>query len=98
MSSLRKLAIAYSIVVGLAATWALCVEARLLHAAGEHLLPDIVLALVTLPASLSIGPMYETWPAFFSKPFTQIAWTALCGAAQAAVLFVAAHLNRRRSP
>lgn len=98
MSALRKLAIAYSIVVGVAATWAFYVDARLLHSDGEHLLPGMALSLVTLPASLSMGPMYEAWPTFFSKPFTQIAWTALCGAGQVAVLFVAAGLFRRRSP
>lgn len=96
MAVLRKLAIVYSIVVGLAATWAIYVDARLLHSGREHLLPDIVLALVTLPSSLSIGPMYETWPTFFSKPFAQIGWTILCGAGQVAVLFVAAGLRRRR--
>ena len=97
MPALRKLAVVYSIVVGLAAGWAFYVDARLLHSAREHLLPDIVLMLVTLPASLSVSTMYEAWPAFFSKPFTQIAWVTLCGIEQVGVLFLVAGLMRRRN-
>ncbi len=96
MPVLRKLAIAYSIIVALAMIWAFYVDVRLMHSVREHLLPDIVLALVAFPASLSIAPMYEAWPAFFSRPFTQTAWAALCGAGQAAVLFAMAALIGRR--
>ena len=96
MPALRELAIAYSIIIALAAIWAFYVDVRLVHSVREHLLPDLVLALITLPASLSLGPLYETWPTFFSRPLVQPAWTAFCGAAQAGVLFLVAALISRR--
>ena len=98
MSAFRKLAIAYSILVVLTATWALYVDAHPLHYAQEHLLPSTALLFITLPASLSVGTMYEAWPTFFSRTFTQIAWITMCGVGQAAVLFLVAGLVRRRMP
>jgi hypothetical protein len=91
---LRTLAVCYLIIVGLIAFWAFYVDARLLYSTREHLLPGFVLGVVSLPASLSVGVMYDTWPTFFSKPFTQIAWVTLCGVGQAGVLFVASRLMR----
>jgi hypothetical protein len=95
MSIFRKLAVCYLIVVGIAALWAFYVDARLLHSGREHLLPDIVLGLVTLPASLSVGLIYDMGPTLFSKPFTQIAWVTLCGVGQAGALFLVSRFMRR---
>ena len=97
MTVLRKLAIAYAAIIGLAAIWAWWVDISLLQSPKEHLLPDIVLAFLSLPSSLSVGCLYDTWPTLFSKPFVQLASLTLCGAAQVAVLFLASGLAQRAS-
>lgn len=83
---------AYLIVVLLAASWAIYVDATLLHSEREHLLPDVVLAIVTLPSSYSLGPLFEIWPDFFSLPFVQVGYMILCGLAQTWFMWV---LSRR---
>jgi hypothetical protein len=84
-------ATAYLIVVLLAAGWAFCMDATLLHAQREHLLPDIVLAVVTLPSSYSLGLLFDIWPAFFSLPFVQAGYMTLCGLVQAWLLLILTH-------
>ena len=96
MSALQRIAIGYLAIVLLAAAWAVAIDATLLHSQREHLLPDILLAFVTLPSSLSISSVYSAWPAFFSLPFTQVAWATLCGVFQSAVLFVLGWRRRKR--
>ena len=81
-------AITYAVVVLLAAGWALYVDATLLHPHREHLLPDIVLAVVTLPLSYSLDLLYKNWPDVFSLPFAQVGYLILCGFAQAWLLFI----------
>lgn len=81
----------YLIVVLLAAGWALYVDATLLHSQREHLLPDIVLAVITLPSSYSLSFLFEIWPDFFSLPFAQVGYMILCGLAQAWLLLVLTH-------
>jgi hypothetical protein len=92
MTASRKVATAYTVIVGLAVAWAWYVDVSLMHSPREHLLPDIALSMVSFPASLSVGFMYDAWPATFSRPFAQLAWLTLCGVGQAVVLFVAAGL------
>jgi hypothetical protein len=82
---------AYLIVVLLAASWALYVDATLLHSQREHLLPDIVLAVVTLPSSYFLSLLFGNWPELFSLPFAQVGAMMLCGLAQAWLLFVLTH-------
>jgi hypothetical protein len=84
---IRTLAIFYASLIALAAIWAWYVDITMLHSQREHLLPDIVLAFLSLPSSISLGSMYKAWPVFFSKPLTQVAWITLCGFGQAAVLW-----------
>jgi len=94
MKSLQKkpiFATAYLIAVLLAASWALYVDATLLHSQREHLLPDILLAMVTLPSSYFLGFLFENWPEFFSLPFAQVGYMTLCGLVQAWLLFVLPH-------
>ena len=93
MTALQRIAIGYLAIVLLTAAWAIAIDAAFLHSVREHLLPDISLAVVTLPSSLSMSFLHSAWPAFFSLPFTQVAWATLCGIFQTAVLFV---LGRRR--
>lgn len=96
MTAFRKVAMAYAVIVGLAVAWVWCVDVSLMHSPSEHLLPDIALSMVSFPASLSIGLMYDAWPATFSRPFAQLAWLTLCGVGQAVVLFLAAGLARAK--
>lgn len=96
MNALQKLAATYLIIVGIAATWTCYVEVSSLHSSREHLLPAIVLMLVTSPASWSTGPIHNALPAIFSAPFVQIGWFVFCGFGQAALIFLAGVLGRRR--
>jgi len=90
---------AYLLVVLLAASWALYVDATLLHSQREHLAPDIVLAVVTLPSSYFLSLLFGNWPELFSLPFAQVGAMILCGLAQAWLLFVLAHrLLRATNP
>lgn len=95
MNVLRKLAIAYAATVGLVAVWACWVAIQFLDSPREHLLPAAMLAVVTLPSSMSIGGLYDTWPGLLSRPSSQIAWLILCGTAQAAALFLVSGVGRR---
>lgn len=84
-------ATAYLIVVLLAAGWALYMDTTLLHSQREHLLPDIVLGVVTLPSSYSLRLLFDIWPGLFSLPFAQVGYMTLCGLAQAWLLFILTH-------
>lgn len=88
MKVLRRLAIAYAATLGLVALWAWWVEIQFLNSPREHLLPAAVLAFLSLPSSLSVGGLYDAWPELLSRPFGQLAWLTLCGAAQAFALFL----------
>ena len=84
----RLLALFYAVVVGLAVIWAWCTNVTLLPSVEEHMLPGILLAVVTLPASYTLGPLYEHFPAFFSAPFVQLMWLTICGVFQAGMLYL----------
>lgn len=84
----RILALLYAVVVGLAALWAWYTDVTLLHARREHMLPDILLLIVSLPTSNTLDFFYERSPAFFAAPFAQLTWLTACGAFQAAVLYL----------
>jgi hypothetical protein len=92
MTLIRKLAITYAASIFLAAVLAWSMDVGLMHSTREHLLPDIVLSVLSAPASLSMGFMYESWPAAFSGPFVQLAWLTLCGMVQATVVYLVAGL------
>jgi hypothetical protein len=94
---LRPIAVIYGVVVLLAAMWALVVDVRLLHSEREHLLPAVLLAFIAMPASLTIGPLYEYWPMIFGNEFVQVAWATVCGLAQAVAVFMTGRLWARGS-
>ncbi len=93
---IRTVVIAYAALVGVCAAWAWYVDVLLLHSSREHLLPDILLALVSLPASRSLGPLFDTWPGVFSRPLAQLAWLTFCGFSQAAALWLVCKQAARR--
>ena len=86
---------AYLIVVLFAASWALYVDSTLLHSEREHLLPDVLLFVVTLPSSLFVIPLYSAWPSLFSRPFAEVGWAIFCGLAPAALLFFLVYRSSR---
>ena len=82
------LALLYAVAVILAALWAWYTDVTLLHVAREHMLPDILLLIVSLPTSHTIDLLSDRWPALFQTPFVGLAWLTACGAFQAAVLYL----------
>lgn len=77
----------YAALVGLVACWAWWVDIKLLHSVREHLLPDILLALLTLPSSLTADWVYQRWPASFTGLW-QTAYLTGCAFFQSAVLYM----------
>lgn len=93
----RTLAGLYAAIVLVAVLYALTTEIYLRHQEVEHLLPSAILAFVTLPLSLTLGAFDSLSPPLFDAPFVQIAFLALCGAVQAAVLWWLASPQGARS-
>jgi hypothetical protein len=91
----RTFALLYASIVGIVALWAWYTDVRLLHSQREHLLPGVMLAFVSLPMSKTLEPLYDRWQAFFLLPFVQLAWLTVCGAFQAAVLYMLSTLIPR---
>ena len=83
----QLIAAAYAVIVLLAAFWALVVDVTLLNSGREHLLPDIILASITMPLSLAIGSLYAAWPEVFGSEFVQVASATTCGLVQAWALY-----------
>jgi len=81
------LEVAYLVIVLLAAGWAFYTDVTLLHSQREHLLPDVLLLVVTFPSSLSLGYVYDSWPEWISGPLSQVVWLSLCGLGQVCFLF-----------
>jgi hypothetical protein len=94
---LRSIALVYGVLVLLAAAWAVVVDMQMLHSQREHLLPDAVLVLIAMPASLTLGPLYERWPAAFGNEFAQVSWATVCGLAQAGVVAALGSISARGS-
>jgi hypothetical protein len=89
MKVFRLIAWIYALIVFLTASHAWYFDIRLLNMGGEHMFPDLLLLSVTFPTSLSLGPLYDIFPTFFDRPFTQLTWITLCGVGQMSALFVA---------
>ena len=87
----------YAIAVALAIVWAWWVDVTRMHSHREHLAPDLLLAFLGLPASMSTSAVVDLWPGTFeAHPHALLAWLTLCGATQvAAVLWFERVLARR---
>jgi len=96
MKVCRLIAWIYAAIVFAAASFAWYTDIRLLNSRYEHMLPDFLLIFVSLPASLSLGPLYDCFPTFFDMPFAQLTWLTLCGIGQASTLFFAERLISHR--
>jgi hypothetical protein len=88
---------AYMVLLVLAASWAWWIDVSMGSARTEHLLPNVVLAALTLPSSLLLSPLYAGVPRLFAVPFVQLGFLTLCALVQAATLFwLAGRLARAR--
>jgi len=88
MSTFRTLAVMYLVAICLATAWAWYTDIQLFYSNREHLLPDIVLAFLSLPSSKLFEFIIDLWPNFFERPFMQLASVTFCGMVQAALLFI----------
>jgi len=92
---MRQLVKSYAIVVALTLGYAWYVDLTLSHSAREHLLGDMLLAFVSVPASLSLNVFYNGWPELATRPFAQLIWVSICAVAQVGLLFAATGLIAR---
>lgn len=84
---LTLFAMAYLVIVLFAAGWAAYIDVTLLHSQREHLAPDILLLILTLPLSSLLTDLYDAGPDFFSNSVLQVGGLTLCGLAQTWFLF-----------
>jgi hypothetical protein len=84
----------YLVIVLLAAGWALYTDLTLLSSQREHLAPDILLLIVTLPSSSSLTYLCDALPGFFSGPIVQVGWVTLCGIGQAWLLVALTRVSK----
>jgi hypothetical protein len=97
MAMFRLLVGLYAVIVSSAAAWAWYIGISHLNSPMDHILPDVILMLVTFPASLPFGPFYDNFPPYFSNHFVQLSCLTLGGALQAALLFLAVRKPKRNS-
>jgi len=101
-TGLRGFAKLYAAILVNLALYAWYTAIRFPHSSHVHLSPDILLAIATMPSSLTLSPLYDHWPDFMSLPFIQIAWLHVCGVFQVGVLFLVSHQRQcdeeRRAP
>ena len=84
---LRFIAWCYASVVFVATCFAWCTDFALRNDPREHLLPDALLDLTTMPLSLIMNVLYPLAPNLFDRPFVQLASLSIFGVMQAALLF-----------
>ena len=92
---MQALAKSYAIVVAAALAYAWWIEVALRDSNREHLLGGVLLALVSFPASLTLGVAYDSTKEVATHPFFQLAWLSVCAVVQVSVLFCAASLVAR---
>jgi hypothetical protein len=96
---MRVIARVYATLLLLGVTWAWWIDVSIQNTKTEHLLPDVVLALLTLPSSLLLSPLYETAPEQLAIPFVQLGMLTVFAFIQGAAIFwLAARLARARKP
>jgi hypothetical protein len=96
---MRLIARTYATLLLLGVAWAWWIDISMRNAKTEHLLPDVVLAALTLPSSLLLSPLYEAAPETLSAPFVQLGILTVCAPIQAAAVFwLAARLAQARKP
>lgn len=77
----------YAAVVLTVGSWAWAVDIALRNDPREHLAPDILFAIVTMPLSLALDSLWSAAPDFFWAPFMELASLTVAAALQVAFLF-----------
>ena len=93
---MRILAIVYTTIAVAALLYAWSVDIWMLHSPVEHMLPDLLLYLVTLPLSLVCGPLYRITPGLFDASLSQVSLLTLCAAVQSAFLWLLSAKLRKK--
>ena len=83
---MRAVVKAYAIVVVATLAFAWYADISLRNSGREHLLGDMLLALVSMPLSLSLGFFYDHWTALANRPLAQLTWLSGCAAIQVVAL------------
>ena len=94
----RAIAAVYSVLVGLLSAYAWWIDIAMRHSIREHLLPDILLMVASLPTSLSLASAYSAAPSFFARPFAELSYLTLCAVAQVLIAWWAAGTFKRKPP
>jgi hypothetical protein len=94
--SIRLIAIWYSVVFGCAALWAWSCYFFHLGSPREHLLPGIILNLISMPLALIIGRLVVWLPVLLNSEVLFLCATSLCGLIQVAGLWGITSLSLKR--
>jgi hypothetical protein len=87
---MKILATIYAMLVTLAACLAWWVDIKLQYSSKEHLLPDVVLFGMTLPSSMLLPFLSDSFPDVFNLPFAQLVALSIAGLLQATLFIVLA--------
>jgi len=92
---MRLLARAYLVIVVAVAAWAWYIDITLRNDPSEHMLPDMLLGIVSWPTSTAIFYGVELFPQIAEGPYTALVALTLCAAVQAGFLFLLAYFEDR---
>ena len=84
---MRLFAWLYAAVILVLGSYAWVADLALRNSVREHLLPDILLAMATMPLSLSLERFASLAPRALGSPFGGLTLLTLFGVAQAGLLF-----------
>ena len=95
LKPIQIVSLSYGVLVVLLSIWAGFIDIKFLNSGREHLLPDVLLGLAGMPASMTIVWVYERWPRSFIGLW-QTAYLSGCALAQVGLLFMlSAWLSKR---
>ena len=60
------------------------------------MLAEVLLVFATVPSSLLLPIVQESWPIVFNNRFAQLAWLTVSGVLQAALIFWSSSLMTRK--
>ena len=92
---MRLLARAYLVIVVAVAAWAWYIDITLRNDPSEHMLPDMLLGIVSWPTSAAMFHMGAFYPLMADTPLIGLIALTTCAAIQAAFLFLLAHFENR---
>lgn len=93
MNVVRLLATAYAVLVAVVAGWAWYTDLTLWNSPREHLLPDVMLFVVTAPTSCLLD--YIPLSTITAHPLASLGWLTASGVLQVLALYLIAWLARK---